>query len=49
MSREAAPGTTSRLTSIQRSGLTFGVLDEGPLDGPPVVLLHGFPDRKSVV
>lgn len=26
-----------------RSGLTFDVIDSGPVDGTPVVLLHGFP------
>ena len=26
-----------------RSGLTFDVIDSGPADGTPVVLLHGFP------
>ena len=36
-----------RLTSYSRNGLTFDVLDDGPLDGDPVVLLHGFPERAS--
>ncbi|MCX6472027.1 alpha/beta fold hydrolase, partial [Rhodococcus sp. (in: high G+C Gram-positive bacteria)] len=37
-----------RLTSYSRSGLTFDVRDEGPADGPVVVLLHGFPqDSRS--
>jgi pimeloyl-ACP methyl ester carboxylesterase len=29
--------------SFRRDGLTFDVLDAGPSDGEPVVLLHGFP------
>ncbi|MCW2791440.1 MAG: alpha/beta hydrolase fold protein [Nocardioides sp.] len=40
----AAPG---RITSYTREGLTFDVRDEGPLDGTPVVLLHGFPERST--
>lgn len=37
-----------RLTTFSRNGLTFDVTDAGPLDGVPVVLLHGFPtDRTS--
>ena len=37
----------TRLTSYTRDGLTFDVVDSGPLDGDPVVLLHGFPERAS--
>jgi pimeloyl-ACP methyl ester carboxylesterase len=36
-----------RLTRFERAGLTFDVRDTGPLDGDPVVLLHGFPERAS--
>jgi pimeloyl-ACP methyl ester carboxylesterase len=36
-----------RITSIRNEGLTFDVADEGPADGTPVVLLHGFPERSS--
>jgi pimeloyl-ACP methyl ester carboxylesterase len=36
-----------RITEIARSGLTFDVDDQGPLDGAPVVLLHGFPQRST--
>jgi pimeloyl-ACP methyl ester carboxylesterase len=32
-----------RITTVERSGLTFDVSDAGPVDGPIVVLLHGFP------
>ncbi len=37
-----------RLTGFERDGLHFEVTDDGPLDGTPVLLLHGFPtDRTS--
>lgn len=36
-----------RVTEVTRDGLTLDVLDEGPLDGPVVVLLHGFPERAT--
>jgi pimeloyl-ACP methyl ester carboxylesterase len=38
---------SQRITTITNEGLTFDVLDEGPEDGTPVVLLHGFPERSS--
>jgi pimeloyl-ACP methyl ester carboxylesterase len=38
---------TGRVTAYRHDGLTFTVRDEGPLDGPVVVLLHGFPQRAS--
>ncbi len=34
-------------TAYRRDGLTFDVSDQGPLDGDPVVLLHGFPERAA--
>ncbi|WP_228988745.1 alpha/beta fold hydrolase [Streptomyces sp. DH8] len=39
------PGTEDgrRITSYVRDGLVFDVVDQGPLDGEIVVLLHGFP------
>src|SRR5215204_2493229 len=37
----------ARITAYERDGLTFDVIDDGPLDGPPVVLLHGFPQRAT--
>jgi pimeloyl-ACP methyl ester carboxylesterase len=37
----------ARITSYERAGLAFDVIDDGPLDGPPVVLLHGFPQRAT--
>jgi pimeloyl-ACP methyl ester carboxylesterase len=38
---------TARLTSYTHDGLTFDVVDSGPIDGDVVVLLHGFPERAS--
>ena len=38
---------TERVTSYRHDGLVFDVRDEGPLHGPVVVLLHGFPQRAS--
>ena len=39
---------TERMTSFTRDGLAFDVRDAGPVDGRPVVLLHGFPqDSRS--
>jgi pimeloyl-ACP methyl ester carboxylesterase len=38
---------TRRITSYYRDGLTFDVRDEGPLEGPVAVLLHGFPERNT--
>ena len=35
------------MDSFQRDGLTFDVLDSGPADGEPVVLLHGFPQDRT--
>lgn len=36
-----------RITSYERDGLVFDVRDRGPVDGDPVVLLHGFPERAE--
>jgi len=39
---------TERTISFTRDGLVFDVRDEGPVEGTPVVLLHGFPqDSRS--
>jgi pimeloyl-ACP methyl ester carboxylesterase len=40
-------GTRERLPAYTHDSLTFDVVDTGPLDGPAVVLLHGFPERAS--
>ena len=38
---------TERLTEYRNGDLVFDVIDTGPVDGTPVVLLHGFPERAS--
>lgn len=38
---------SERITQFHHDGLTFDVTDEGPIDGMPVVLLHGFPERRT--
>lgn len=35
------------MDSFRRDGLTFDVRDAGPVDGEPVVLLHGFPQDST--
>ncbi len=35
------------MDSFRRNGLTFDVVDGGPQDGEPVVLLHGFPQDSG--
>lgn len=37
----------NRISSFRRGQLVFDVRDEGPPEGPPVVLLHGFPQRAT--
>jgi pimeloyl-ACP methyl ester carboxylesterase len=39
--------SSDRLTEYRREDLVFDVIDSGPVDGTPVVLLHGFPQRAS--
>ncbi|MET4613767.1 pimeloyl-ACP methyl ester carboxylesterase [Rhodococcus sp. PvR044] len=34
-------------TAVTAGGLTFDVEDSGPADGPPIVLLHGFPETSA--
>jgi len=36
-----------RIERFRRGSLTFEVIDSGPIDGTPIVLLHGFPQRAS--
>ncbi|MFE6924444.1 alpha/beta fold hydrolase [Nocardia sp. NPDC057663] len=38
---------SNRLTSFTRAGLRFDVVDSGPIDGPVVLALHGFPQTAS--
>ncbi len=37
--------TPERMTEYRREDLVFDVIDAGPIDGVPVVLLHGWPQR----
>lgn len=37
----------ARISRVARSGLVLDVRDEGPLDGPIAVLLHGFPQHSA--
>lgn len=39
--------TQGRMSEFSRDGYTFDVIDSGPLDGAPIVLLHGFPQRAT--
>jgi pimeloyl-ACP methyl ester carboxylesterase len=41
------PGHSPAVDTFSRDGLTFDVLDAGPSDGEPVVLLHGFPQDAT--
>lgn len=38
---------TTRLTSYTHDELIFDVVDEGPLDGTPILLLHGWPQTAT--
>lgn len=38
---------SERIARYTHDGLEFDVLDQGPLDGPIVLLLHGFPERAA--
>ncbi|WP_238420712.1 alpha/beta fold hydrolase [Gordonia sp. 'Campus'] len=38
---------TTRIDGFTRGMHTFDVVDTGPIDGEPVLLLHGFPQRAS--
>lgn len=38
---------SGRISTYAHDGLVFDVVDDGPIDGEVVVLLHGFPERAS--
>jgi pimeloyl-ACP methyl ester carboxylesterase len=38
---------SERVFEVNRGGLVFDIRDQGPLEGEPVVLLHGFPERAN--
>ena len=38
---------TERISQYHNDGLTFDVVDSGPIDGDVVVLLHGFPQTAE--
>lgn len=38
---------TERVTQFKRQEFTFDVIDSGPIDGKPIVLLHGFPETAN--
>jgi len=44
---EGRGGVGVRIRSYLHEAHTFDVLDGGPIEGPAVVLLHGFPERAS--
>lgn len=39
---------TKRIERYKRDNFTFDVIDSGPFDGEPVVLLHGWPQRATM-
>ena len=39
-----AKKTATRYSEYHRNNLIFKVIDTGPIDGKPVILLHGFPE-----
>lgn len=47
MDRGDPPMTGTRLATFTNDGLTFDVIDEGLLDGPVIIVLHGFPERAE--
>lgn len=45
----AAPAASGeRLRHLPVNGIDMAVFESGPADGPPVLLLHGFPDTHAV-
>jgi pimeloyl-ACP methyl ester carboxylesterase len=46
-SRSSMMSASERLRTYTHDGLRFDVSDTGPMNGPIVVLLHGFPQRAT--
>lgn len=46
-SSRPSTGTQRRIHELSHDSLVFDVVDEGPVAGPAVVLLHGFPERAA--
>ncbi len=44
MAENTSPLPTARETTVEANGLRFGTIEWGPEDGPPALLVHGFPD-----
>ena len=42
-----SPGVRERIPEYAHDSLVFDVLDDGPIEGSAVLLLHGFPERAS--
>jgi len=40
-------GSRTRVSAVEHDALVFEVTDSGPMAGPRVVLLHGFPQRRT--
>ncbi|AXI03676.1 alpha/beta fold hydrolase [Aquirhabdus parva] len=47
MAKSSNAKISQRISQFMHQGLTFDVVDSGPLDGEVVVLLHGFPSTKE--
>lgn len=39
---------SSRIQEFKKDNLIFNVIDSGPIDGIPVVFLHGFPETSKI-
>lgn len=37
-----------RITELKKDNLIFDVIDSGPIEGTPIVLLHGFPETAKI-
>lgn len=48
MASDERSGPEHRELQVDAGEVTLVVTDAGPLDGPPVLLLHGFPDSRDL-